>query len=185
MIENERRAGTIWYILHFLNELAIQRQCSNKGNNNYASVELLSRTILDMPSQNSIDKCIIDACYMSFPYSPIPAYVDIALWSSLVLVCIIGIPISIAFVFYDWYGGDPQKRSLGNQILSVGSLTHISSTIFCYLFIILLRKVCNAPKQYISQTPDNDSCFSVDMMLVITGQSWQLLSCFGLQRAHC
>ena len=85
-----------------------------------------------MSSENSIETCIIDACHISFPYSPIPAHVDIALWSSLILVCIIGIPINIVFVYYDWYGGDPQKRSLGNQILSVGSLTHISSTIFCY-----------------------------------------------------
>ena len=66
-------------------------------------------------------------------------YFDISFWACVGMVLIFGLPLNCGIVYYEWFGGDPQKRSLGNQILSLGSLTHISSTILCYLFIILLR----------------------------------------------
>ena len=83
--------------------------------------------------------CVIEACYLNFSSSPISAYVDLPLWTSLVLVCIIGVPINFAVAYYDWYGGDPQKRSLGNRIISVGSLANIFSTLCCFLLAVFIR----------------------------------------------
>ena len=76
---------------------------------------------------------------MHFPASPILPYVDLLMWTSLILVCLIGAPINLTIVYYDWYGGDPQKRSLGNRIISVGSLANIFSTLCCFLLAVFIR----------------------------------------------
>ena len=88
---------------------------------------------------NITGSCVIEACYLNFSSSRISVYVDLSLWTSLVLVCIIGVPINFAVAYYDWYGGDPQKRSLGNRIISVGSLTNILSTLLCFLLAMAIR----------------------------------------------
>ena len=64
---------------------------------------------------------------------------DPLMWSAFALVSVVGMPINLAIVYYDWYGGDSQKRSLGNRIISVGSMTNIFSTICSILVATFIR----------------------------------------------
>ena len=82
---------------------------------------------------------VIEACYVDFPGTTIPPYVDTTLWMSLVLVCLVGVPVNLFIIFYDLYGGDPNKRSLGNRILSIASLANNVATFCCFMIAILFR----------------------------------------------
>ena len=64
---------------------------------------------------------------------------DFAFWLSFVLVCLVGLPIQAAIVHYDWYGGDQQKRSLGNRIVSMGAISNLLSSISALIFPIFVR----------------------------------------------
>ena len=94
----------------------------------------------NMTKQTNITvECVIEACYVDFPATTIPPYVDTTLWMSLVLVCLVGVPVNLFIIFYDLYGGDPNKRSLGNQILSIASFANNVATFCCFMIAILFR----------------------------------------------
>ena len=82
---------------------------------------------------------VIEACYVDFPATIMPPNVDMALGMSLVLVCLVGVPVNLFIIFYDLYGGDPKKRSLGNRILSIASLTNNVATFCCFMIAIFFR----------------------------------------------
>ena len=59
------------------------------------------------------------SCYLkSEPLDPTTqfVYLDIALWTSNILTFTVGNALLGSIVHYEWYGGDPQKRSLGNRL---------------------------------------------------------------------
>ena len=94
----------------------------------------------EMTQQTNITvEYVIEACYVDFPGTTMPPYVDMALWMSLVLVCLVGVPVNLFIIFYDLYGGDPKKRSLGNRILSIASLTNNVATFSCFMIAIFFR----------------------------------------------
>ena len=52
---------------------------------------------------------------------------------------IIGVPLGLGIVQYEWYGGDTQKRSLGNRFASWGLITNMVSFTTIQGFVGLLR----------------------------------------------
>ena len=96
---------------------------------------------MNMSSQenNFTIEYLIEGCSVYSPALPLPPYIDLILWPSLVLVCLVGTPISLAVVHYDWYGGDPQKRSLGNRIISNGFLGNIFACFCCFALALCFR----------------------------------------------
>ena len=64
---------------------------------------------------------------------------DIFFWTCTVLTMIIGVPLGLGIVQYEWYGGDTQKRSLGNRFASWGLITNMVSFTTIQGFVGLLR----------------------------------------------
>merc|ERR1711862_185956 len=59
-------------------------------------------------------------------------------------VLLVGVPITAGIVHYEWYGGDPQKRSLANRFLSNGAITISLAATAILTFVGLLRyNVCH------------------------------------------
>ena len=86
----------------------------------------------------------------------ISVYMDLAFWLSFVMVCLVGLPIQAAIVHYDWYGGDQQKRSLGNRIVSMGTISNLLSSISALIFPIFVRSEYNSPFDYSTPYPDQN-----------------------------
>ena len=52
-------------------------------------------------------------------------------------------PLGVGIVQYEWYGGDTQKRSLGNRFASWGLITNVISFTTAGTFVGFLRLVNN------------------------------------------
>ena len=55
------------------------------------------------------------------------------------MTLIIGVPLGLVIVQYEWYGGDPQKRSLGNRFASWTLITNMLSFSTAHTFVALVR----------------------------------------------
>ena len=69
---------------------------------------------------------------------------DILYWSCVSLVVLVGIPIHLVIVHYEWYGGDPQKRSLVNRFMSNGVVSNIVSSVSILMLSGFLRYEVNS-----------------------------------------
>ena len=54
---------------------------------------------------------------------------DNVFWSTATLCLSFGIPFGISIVHYEWYGGDPQKRSLANRLVSSACIADMVSLV--------------------------------------------------------
>ena len=63
-----------------------------------------------VPNCTTICNCIED--------DPLKAMIDPWLWTSWFITLTLGNSFLVALVHYEWFGGDPQKRSLQNQLVS-------------------------------------------------------------------
>ena len=67
-------------------------------------------------------------------------YYDIYFWASVCIVLTVGMGINCGIlVYYEWYGGDAQKRSLVNRFISNGLICSYMGTVCRLLGIALMR----------------------------------------------
>ena len=59
---------------------------------------------------------------------------DIVFWSSATVSLSLGIPLGLSLVHYEWYGGDPQKRSLANRFVSSACIADMT----CLVLLVAL-----------------------------------------------
>ena len=87
-----------------------------------------------------MDECLIETCRVNLtrhwsteiPASTLRGF-DIFYWTCDVLIILLGIPLNIGIIHYEWFGGDPQKRSLSNRMTTsfiiancvAGTIEHI------------------------------------------------------------
>ena len=64
---------------------------------------------------------------------------DVLYWVCLTLVVFVGCPLHWGIVHYEWYGGDPQKRSLVNRIISTATVVNIFIALSILATVGLLR----------------------------------------------
>ena len=66
-------------------------------------------------------------------------FFDLYYWLSNLICIFIGLPLNAAIVCYEWYGCDPQKRSLVNRFTSNGLISGTLAAIASQIFTGLLR----------------------------------------------
>ena len=66
-------------------------------------------------------------------------YYDIFFWFCVGMVLIFGLPMNSGIVYYEWFGGDSQKRSLVNRFISNGLICSYTGTICRLLSTALIR----------------------------------------------
>ena len=95
-----------------------------------------------------MDTCIIEKCQINMTEhwsEKIPAVsleiFDISYWTCAVLMMIFGIPLNVGIIHYEWYGGDPQKRSLSNQIMSSFVIAQCMDGVLLQTFAGMMRFV--------------------------------------------
>ena len=93
-----------------------------------------------------MDTCIVEKCQinMTVHWSGKVAEVslrvfDISYWTCAVLMMIFGIPLNVGIINYEWYGGDPQKRSLSNRMISSCVIAHCIAGVNLHTFAGFMR----------------------------------------------
>ena len=85
-------------------------------------------------------ECLIEKCQVNvtqhwsneIPIQSLRIF-DIFFWTCNALIIIFGIPLNVGIIHYEWFGGDPQKRSLSNRMTTsfiiancvAGTIEHI------------------------------------------------------------
>ena len=64
---------------------------------------------------------------------------DIAFWTWTVLMIVLGLPLNMGILYYEWYGGDPQKRSLVNRTISSFLIVNVTAGISFHTFTGIMR----------------------------------------------
>ena len=64
---------------------------------------------------------------------------DIRFWISTILLVTVGLPLNFAIVHHEWYGEDPQKRSLPNRFMSNAVICDMVASLSIHTFAALLR----------------------------------------------
>ena len=96
------------------------------------------------------DSCFLEKCLVQIDDHITDEqffYLDIVYWTSAVVMIVIGIPFNFGLVHYEIYGGDPQKRSLANRMISSSVMSNISAGFSIHVFTAVLRYAqCNQAK---------------------------------------
>ena len=66
-----------------------------------------------------------ESCSVLFPLKTISHWVDLSMWGLCLVSLLFGLPLHLTLVHYEWYGGDSQKRSLGNRIISQCAIANL------------------------------------------------------------
>ena len=64
---------------------------------------------------------------------------DIYFWVSVVAVLLIGLPVNFGIVYYEWFGGDTQKRSLVNRFTSNAIISNCIAAVSMHALIGVIR----------------------------------------------
>ena len=64
---------------------------------------------------------------------------DVFFWTCTALTTMIGVPFGFGIVQLEWYGGDTQKRSLGNRFVSWVLITNMLSFATALSFVGVIR----------------------------------------------
>ena len=90
-----------------------------------------------------VDECKVLRCSVSIGDTEVEdrelRFFDIFYWVCTTSTVVLGIPLACLIVHYEWYGGDPQKRSLVNRLMSNGVVTNIISSISILMLPGFLR----------------------------------------------
>ena len=65
------------------------------------------------------------SCSVHFLLKTISHWVDLSMWGLCLVSLLLGLPLHLTLVHYEWYGGDSQKRSLGNRIISQCAIANL------------------------------------------------------------
>ena len=105
-----------------------------------------------------MDTCIIEKCQINMTEhwsEKIPAVsleiFDISYWTCAVLMIIFGIPLNIGIINYEWYGGDPQKRSLSNRMISSCVIAHCIAGVNLHTFAGFMRYLSGRVREIMNQ----------------------------------
>ena len=89
-----------------------------------------------------MDECLVEKCQVNLTEDwsggiPLPTSLmvyDIFYWTNNAIVILFGIPLNIGIIHYEWYSGDPQKRSLSNRMISSAIIAQCAagSTLISY-----------------------------------------------------
>ena len=93
-------------------------------------------------------ECLIEKCQVNvtqhwsgeIPIQSLRIF-DIFFWTFNALIIIFGIPLNIGIIHYEWYGGDPQKRSLSNRIISSSVIAQCTTGVLLQTFTGMMRFV--------------------------------------------
>jgi len=64
---------------------------------------------------------------------------DVILWTAFTLDTTLSNAMLLGIIHYEWYGGDPQKRSVGNRLISSAAIACLLESSFRQIAIVLLR----------------------------------------------
>ena len=67
------------------------------------------------------------------------AFYDTILWSFSLLSWTVGLAMMVGILHYERFGGDPQKRGLGNRLISCGIISQLGQCICLQLLLVLIR----------------------------------------------
>ena len=67
----------------------------------------------------------VESCSVQSPEKTISFGVDLSMWGLCLVSLLLGLPLHLTLVHYEWYGGDSQKRSLGNRIISQCAIANL------------------------------------------------------------
>ena len=81
-----------------------------------------------------MEECVVEKCHVNLtrhwsgeiPTSSLMHY-DIFYWTVNAIIILFGIPFNIGIIHYEWYGGDPQKRSLSNRMVTSGIIAQCTA----------------------------------------------------------
>ena len=62
---------------------------------------------------------------------------DVCLWTSTVIAWTLGSLLMLGIIHYEKFGGDPQKRSLGNRLIS-SAVMSLAAYAFCWQIVLIL-----------------------------------------------
>ena len=88
------------------------------------------------------EPCLVETCVVKIEDNISEKqlfYFDILYWTWAAIIVLIGIPMNCLIVHYEWFGGDPQKRSLANRIISSSVIANISAGISMHTFTAMIR----------------------------------------------
>ena len=67
----------------------------------------------------------VESCIVHSPEKSISFWVDLTMWGVSGVSLVLGLPLHLILVHYEWYGGDSQKRSLGNRIITQCAIANL------------------------------------------------------------
>ena len=88
--------------------------------------------------------CLVEHCWVELEESLVDSeiyYYDIRFWISTAILVLLGLPLNFAIIHHEWYGGDPQKRSLPNRFMSNAVICDMIASLAVHTFAALLRQV--------------------------------------------
>ena len=113
-----------------------------------ASVYFLRTEYQHQFQLEGMSECLIEKCQVNVTQhwdQEIPnkslAIFDIFFWTCDAVIIIFGIPVNIGIIHYEWYGGDPQKRSLSNRMMSSGVIAQCTAGVLLHTFSGMMRLV--------------------------------------------
>ena len=93
-----------------------------------------------------MSECLVEKCQVNLTLhwsQEIPSQslmiFDIFFWTCDALIFIFGIALNISVIHYEWYGGDPQKRSLSNRMMSSFAITQCTAGLILHTFAGMMR----------------------------------------------
>ena len=92
-------------------------------------------------SNQSIE-CVLEHCWLEIKDKITEDelyYFDICFCISTSVLLTVGVPLNLAIIHHEWYGGDGQKRSLPNRFMSNSVLCDMLASISIQTFTALLR----------------------------------------------
>ena len=114
----------------------------NDNARTFLIIMLENRSVLaQVPEGCFLDKCMVqieDSISESEYF-----WFDVAYWMCAAVIVIVGIPVNYGLVHYERFGGDPQKRSLNNRMISSSVVCNIMAGYSMHTFTAMLRCTCS------------------------------------------
>ena len=88
------------------------------------------------------ESCLVEKCVVEIEDNITESqlyFFDILYWTWAAIIISVGIPMNCFIVHYEWFGGDPQKRSLVNRVTSSSVIANISAGISMHIFTAMIR----------------------------------------------
>ena len=93
-----------------------------------------------------MDRCLVEKCLVNLTkhwngeisIASVEIF-EISYWIWTVLIIILGIPLCLGILHYEWFDGDPQKRSLINRMMSSFVISQCIAGLAMHLFTGIMR----------------------------------------------